>query len=166
MIIGIGGVSMSGKSSLARAIKKQFSRKKVSILCQDDFIMPQKKMPLIRGKTDWENPGSIDFDEFIASVVAREIENDIVIAEGLFAYHDQTLINLYDKKIFLEIPESVFFERKNLDKRWEIEPDWYIPHIWKSYLNFGVLPETQKDVLIFDGTQMIDLDILMNYLNK
>ncbi len=166
MIIGIGGVSMSGKSSLARILKKHFSRKKVSILCQDDFIMPQNEMPQINGKTDWENPGSIDFDEFIASVVARDIENDVVIAEGLFAFHDQTLINLYDKKIFLEIPEPVFFERKKLDKRWEIEPDWYIQHIWKSYLKFGVLPESQKDVLTLNDTQTIDLDILMNYLSK
>ena len=165
MIIGIGGVSMSGKSSLARAIKKHCVRKKVSILCQDDFIMPLNNMPLIEGKTDWENPASIDFDEFIASVVARDIESDVVIAEGLFAYHDHSLNQLYDKKIFIEIPEPVFYERKKYDKRWEIEPEWYIQHIWPSYLKYGILPEDQKDILKLDGTKPIDMDLLMNYIN-
>jgi nicotinamide/nicotinate riboside kinase len=166
MIIGIGGVSMSGKSSLARDIKAQYTRKEVSILCQDDYIMPLNNMPLIEGKTDWENPASIDFDEFIASVVARDIEGDIVIAEGLFAFHDKSLNNLYDKKIFIEIPEPVFYERKKHDKRWEIEPEWYIQHIWPSYLKYGILPEDQKDILKFDGTKPIDIDLLMSYINK
>lgn len=166
MIIGIGGVSMSGKSSLARLIKSKCSQRRISILCQDDFIMPQKDMPMIEGNTDWENPGSIDFDEFIASVLARDIENDVVIAEGLFAFSDQALSNLYDKQIFIKIPKPIFFKRKKLDKRWEIEPEWYIQHIWKSYLKFGKLPENQKNVLKLDGTQLIDIDNLMNYINK
>lgn len=166
MIIGIGGVSLSGKSSLAKAIKAQYTRKEVSILCQDDYIMPLNNIPLIEGKTDWENPASIDFDEFIASVMARDIESDIVIAEGLFAYHDHSLTKLYDKKIFLEIPQNLFFERKRQDTRWDIEPEWYIQHIWKSYLKFGTLPEDREDILRFDGRTPVDIDFLMSYINK
>ncbi len=166
MIIGIGGVSMAGKSSLARAIKAQYTRKEVSILCQDDFIMPLHSMPQVKGKTDWENPASIDFDEYIASVVARDIETDVVIAEGLFAYHDHSLAKLYDKKIFLEISSDLFFERKKSDTRWDIEPEWYIQHIWKSYLKYGVVADDAHDILRLDGTRSIDIDLLMNYINQ
>ena len=166
MIIGIGGVSMAGKSTLARLIKSRLPDKKVCILCQDDFIIPQKQIPLINGKTDWENPISIDFDEFIASVVARSIEYEIVIAEGLFAYYDSTLNKLYDKKIFLEISEKVFFKRKRLDIRWEIEPEWYIQHIWNSYLKFGMLPEDKTSFMIIEGINPIDINGLIEYIGN
>lgn len=166
MIIGIGGVSMAGKSTLAAAIKTQYPRKKVSVLCQDDYVFSQSQIPKIDEKTDWENPTSIDFDDFLASLLARKMEYDVVIAEGLFAFYDSMLSSYYDKKLFIEISESAFYERKRKDERWGIEPDWYIQHIWESYLKFGVLPENQKGILVLDGSKSIDIDNLMNYLNK
>lgn len=156
---------MAGKSTLAKRIKEWYPKMKVQILCQDDFVIPQKQIPLIKGKTDWENPVSVDFDEYIASVVARNIENQLVIAEGLFAFSDSVLCKLYDKKIFLEIPQEVFFERKRLDTRWGIEPEWYVKHIWESHLKYGLLPKTQTDVFMIDGTEPVDLVRLKKYLD-
>ncbi len=166
MVIGIGGVSMAGKSTLAGLIKSAYPGKKVCILCQDDYVLPQKQIHLVNGKTDWENPASIDFDEYIASVVARDIENQIVIAEGLFAYYDSTLNDLYDKKLFIEISKETFFNRKRLDARWDIEPEWYIHHIWNSYLKFGKLPDKQRFVMKINGVVSVDINKLINYLNN
>jgi len=45
MIIGIGGISNSGKSNLAGRLKSYFKDKKVSVLCQDDYAFPKDKIP-------------------------------------------------------------------------------------------------------------------------
>lgn len=166
MIIGIGGISMAGKSTLAASIMAQFPRKKVCVLCQDDYIFAQAQIPKVNGKTDWENPASINFDDFLASLLARKTEYGMVIAEGLFAFYDPMLNSFYDKKIFIEITDTEFFDRKRKDTRWGIEPEWYIRHIWESYLKYGLLPKDQKAVLKLDGTKSIDPKILMNYLKN
>ena len=58
-VIGIGGVSRSGKSTLSQLIAEWYSDKKVSILKMDNFVFDEKLIPQIRGETDWEVPRSL-----------------------------------------------------------------------------------------------------------
>ena len=64
-IIGIGGCSRSGKSTLARRIKERFSDLCVLILDMDDFVLPKDQIPKIKDRTDWELPASVDFKKLI-----------------------------------------------------------------------------------------------------
>ena len=108
----------------------------------------------------------IDFDELIAYILARSTDHDIVIAEGLFAYADTTLNSLYNKKIFLEITEETFQKRKTDDTRWGPEPDWYIDHVWTSYLKYGKLSLSLKDVFIIKNDVSSHLENIEAYLSK
>ena len=138
MIIGIGGISNAGKSFLANLIKINLEKKyKVKILCQDDFIKPESKIPTINGLTDWEHPSSINHEMYRQAVFREAKNNDIVISEGLFAYYSNTLTESYSKKLFLYIDKETFKQRKQHDLRWGKVPDWYIEHIWSSYLRYG-----------------------------
>lgn len=166
MIIGIGGVSMAGKSTLAFQLKKKLLPKKVIIFCQDDFVRPQNEIPKINGKTDWERPESINFDNYIAHLIVASQNYNIVIAEGLFAFHDLVLNNLYDKRLFLSINENLFFKRKGIDDRWGIEPDWYMQNIWNSYLKYGQPNLNETDIISINAAKSIDMDNLLAYLYK
>ena len=166
LIIGIGGASMAGKSTLAQKIRNWFPDKEIVVLCQDDFVHPEKEIPQVNNKTDWERPESVDFDTYIAHVLARSTEFDVVIAEGLFAYADTSLSNLYHKKIFIEIDESTFKNRKSQDTRWGKEPDWYVSHIWESYLKYGTLSDIHQDVFVMKNTGDDDTQKLKDYLLK
>ncbi len=136
MVIGIGGISNAGKSHLARQIKNYFHKKKVCILCQDDYVFPKEKIPLIRDHIDWECPESIDFNRF-HNVVLEKIELfDIVIIEGIFAFNFEATSKIMDKKLFLTLDQIFFFMRKNKDLRWGKEPDWYMEHIWDSHTRY------------------------------
>ena len=73
MIIGIGGVSNSGKSGLARLIGTLYDHKTISILCQDDFTKPN--LPYIKDHIDWELPETMDF-ELLYKTILKEAEKE------------------------------------------------------------------------------------------
>lgn len=164
MIIGIGGVSNAGKSFLANMIKINLEKKyKFKILCQDDFIKPESKIPIINGLTDWEHPSSINHDMYYQAVIRESKNNDILISEGLFAFYSDKLTSLYDKKIFLYIDKETFINRKKDDLRWGNVPDWYIQHIWDSYLRYGKANNI-LGIKKIDASEKFDLKDIINYL--
>jgi uridine kinase len=166
MIIGIGGISNAGKSSLANLIKLQLENDyKVKILCQDDFILSEDEIPKINGLTDWEYPSSINHQMYLQAVKRENQNNDIVISEGLFAFYDDELSKLYDKKIFLQIEKEVFINRKVNDHRWGKVPEWYVEHIWNSYQKYGKAKNSQK-VKTLNAQNLFDIDEIISYLKR
>lgn len=151
MIIGIGGVSRAGKTSLAFKVREWIGYDEVIILHQDEFIQPIDKMPRISNHIDWEHPNSLDFDSLIKKIQQVKAENKTIIVEGLMVYWNPSLRSLFDRKIFLKIGKKTFLNRKTLDNRWKDEPDWYIEHIWDSHFIFGLLPDGEPNVLQLDG---------------
>lgn len=137
MIIAIGGVSRAGKTTLARKIRDLFHPKSVTVLCQDDFVKPIQEIPSVNDRIDWEHPDSIDHHAFKVAIMAESEENEIVIAEGLMVFYDAETEALFDKKILIQIDFDTYLRRKKKDLRWGAEPDWYIKHIWESYLKYG-----------------------------
>ena len=91
MIIGIGGVSRAGKTSLALQIEKWYESGSVKILHQDDFIRPIEKMPLVKGHIDWEHPDSYDFVGLVKTIKKERKKFDIVVVEGLMVFGNQLL---------------------------------------------------------------------------
>ncbi len=167
MIIGIGGVSTAGKSSLAFQLRKYYSvRAKVKILCQDDFIKTESEIPQIKKHIDWERPESINHEMYFQAIKRECKTNDIVISEGLFTFNDERVSALYDKRIFLMISRETFWERKLADLRWGKEPDWYIEHIWNNYLKFGKIATERENVLRLQSDSKIEINHVIEYLSK
>ena len=63
MIIGIGGVSRSGKTWLAYKISELFQHKSILVINQDEYVFDVEDIPKVRGETEWECPESIDFNK-------------------------------------------------------------------------------------------------------
>jgi len=164
MIIGIGGVSNSGKSRLARRLAARFGDRSVRIFHQDQYVFPVDQIPVIDGHPDWEIPESIDFQRLRKEVGEAARAFDIIIVEGLMAFYDQGLREYYDRMIQIVIPKERFMSRKAKDKRWGTEPGWYMEHIWNSHLRFGQLPENIGKALTLDGTAGIDIDMVFRYV--
>ena len=89
-----------------------------------------------------------------------------MIVEGIFAYYDKTINELYDKKLFIEISKETFLQRKINDARWGMEPDWYIDHIWNSALKFGQPNKKLKNIYYLDGNRDIILSDVLQYLSN
>ncbi|MEJ2004222.1 MAG: hypothetical protein P8X57_04495, partial [Cyclobacteriaceae bacterium] len=70
MIIGIGGVSRSGKTTLAKQLASVLNN--AFVLHQDHYNA--EPLPVIRDHIDWEIPGAVNYDALIEAV--RKNRND------------------------------------------------------------------------------------------
>jgi nicotinamide/nicotinate riboside kinase len=167
MIIGIGGVSRSGKSTLANLLVTHFRKngKKAIIFHQDDFVFPETKIPKIRHRTDWESPQSIDFQLYKEVLELFEERFDVVIAEGLFAFYDEATNQLYDHKFLVKISKRTFLIRRAMDTRWGYEPTWFIDHVWLSYLRYGK-PNSQLKVMNVSGEDEFDMKKIIKQIES
>ena len=165
MIIGIGGISNSGKSKLAGRLKDYFKDKKVSVLCQDDYTFPKDKIPSVKDHVDWEHPDSIDYKWFHKTLVEHDKIFDIVIVEGIFAFHHEPTNVLMDIKIFLSLDKNIFMVRKSNDLRWGKEPDWYVEHIWNSHCEYCG-HYTDIDALAINSDNPIDLKEVISFMSE
>ena len=136
-IIGIGGASRSGKSSLAKKLKDHYASKRVVILDQDDFVKPDEQLPTIQDRLDWEHPDSIDLKALLAEITSATKTYDLIIVEGILALYFEELNALYDFTIFIKISKPDFIFRRQQETRWGAEPNWYLEHVWTSHLVFG-----------------------------
>lgn len=157
MIIGIGGVSRAGKTTLAEKIKIYFEKQKksVTVFCQDEYVKPTMSIPKLQGVPDWERPSTIKWDALTNNIQKSTAE--IIIVEGLFSFYPASLRILYDVKIFLNIEKELFMSRKSKDTRWEEEPDWYPEHIWRSFLKYGQKKGDKEEYIELSGDSKFDV---------
>ena len=167
ILIGVGGVSRAGKSSMAQLIRQHLRRlgKSLAILSQDDYILPIDQIPIYCDQTDWESPHSIDWSKIKMDLHTLRAKYDYIILEGLFAFYDPQINCQYDKKIFIENSKSFLVKRKKIDLRWGSypDPDWYVQHIWESYLKYG-RPILDNDYKVINGAHYFDYQDIISYI--
>ncbi len=79
-------------------------------------------------------------------------------------YYDKRLVKLFDRKIFIDISKDTFLNRKVEDLLWGREPDWYIEHIWGSYLKYGTIPKDDPSYLVIKGDGIVDLEKVYEFV--
>lgn len=160
MLIGIGGVSRSGKSTLARMLVNHFrdSGKTAIVLNQDDFVFPTTQIPRVKDKVDWEHPLSINHDLLWETAQFYIERFEVVIIDGFLAFHDSRLRERYDKRVFVSVSKETFLERKENDLRWGDIPRWFFEHIWESYLLYGIPDFTENEYLRISSESAYDPD--------
>jgi uridine kinase len=145
-LIAIGGVSQSGKSTLANLLSTSLDNSVV--LHQDDFVKTEERIPKINDRIDWEHPDSIDWDQWRSAISNALTSNDFVIIEGLFSFYHTIINQQIQIGIFLTIDRSTFLQRRRNETRWGSEPDWFIHHVWEAHQKFGKAPLTMKVTII------------------
>lgn len=168
MIIGISGVSRSGKTSLAFLIKRLIEEQgeTATVISQDDFAFAENLIPKIKHRIDWECPESIDFQRYKNDIIEKKAIFQHVITEGLLNFWDEEINDLFDHRFFTLIKKDIFLSRRLKEKRWGYEPKWFIEHVWRSYLKYGqtILNEPKKGVLLLSGEVDFDDSLIKDFL--
>lgn len=132
--IGVTGGSGSGKTAIAKELKKYFGEK-ASIFHIDNYQKFDEKLPEIYGMENWDHPKSINWKKLIKDLAslkigktviikhrdqkklnrAREIvfaPSEIIIVEGYFLFYKPSVRNLLNFRVFLEAGDKTRIKRR------------------------------------------------------
>jgi hypothetical protein len=170
IVVGIAGATRSGKSSLAKSLSIHYET--VSPVSQDTFLQWPIPRTNVNGTEypNFEIPQVHDFfkireaiqrsiyeAKIVASVRSKTIAYVFVEGFLLFCNHTQAreaaIIDLFDKKIFVEVSRDDCYSRRMATTRVSEE---YFDHIlWPCYLKYGQLPDVlKKSCLVLDSTTL------------
>ena len=127
LIIGIGGGTGSGKTTVVRKIIESLPDDSVAVIPQDSYYKDQSNLPLdVRKRTNFDHPDAFEWPLFAHQIKelreGRAIEQptysyitctrlsetvhvepkNVIIIEGIMALYDKKLRDLMDLKIFVD----------------------------------------------------------------
>jgi uridine kinase len=136
-LVGIAGGSGSGKTTFANKIIQRVNDSSVALLHQDSYYLPSPPSHIrIHGEPNFDHPEAFDWHllrdhlqrlkagEQVASPVydyrssRRTAETEpvgpckTVILEGIFTLWDQSIRDLFDLKIYLNVEADIRFIRR------------------------------------------------------
>lgn len=179
-LLGISGGSASGKSTLSKMIKDTLSDYNVEIINADTYYkrdnMPLMKSPLtgIDG-LDWNTPNAVDFDAMYNYFKEKmdDCSLDILIIEGAFIFCYETLRDILDLKIYIDLDSDIRMYRRikrNMEVRGlslEEIADYYTEYAKFSEQKNTLTSKIYADI-VFNGHNYQDkaFNILIKYLES
>ena len=186
-IIGLAGLSGSGKSELARKLAGRLNS--CAVLTLDSYYHPQSHVTVeARAKLNYDHPDALDwgllathldrlatgqaieepqylFDQHTRSAESRRIEpQPCLIVEGILTLHRAEVRDRLDLKIFVSTaPEECFRRRMLRDiaergRTPESVRDQYECSVWPMALEY-VLPSREFADLVVSGEQPLDRSV-------
>lgn len=139
LIIGIGGGSGSGKTTIAQSILETVGHNDVTLIQHDAYYRDQRNLPIEeRAKVNYDHPDSLETDLLVnhlekllvGSAIDRPVYDftvhnrsldtvlveprPAVIVEGILVLYEPTLRNLMDLKVYVDTDADL-----RVVRRWE-----------------------------------------------
>ncbi|XP_061873317.1 nicotinamide riboside kinase 1 isoform X4 [Colius striatus] len=152
LVIGLGGVTNGGKTTLAEKLKKMLPN--CDIISQDDFFKPESEVETDeRGFKLYDVLDALYMDEMVKTIHnwMKNPASSGVVTEGL----QNTCDNLKNTDVHVLIVEG--FLLYNYDTRVyqpADTPGYFDGHVWPMYLKYrSELEENASSVVYLDGTK-------------
>ncbi|XP_074992324.1 nicotinamide riboside kinase 1 isoform X2 [Calonectris borealis] len=159
LVIGLGGVTNGGKTTLAEKLKKMLPN--CDIISQDDFFKPESEVETDeRGFKLYDVLDALYMDEMVKSIrnwmkspassgiVTEELQNTcdnlkntedvyILIVEGFLLYNYEPLNELWNRRYFLTLPYEECKKRRSTRVYQPADtPGYFDGHVWPMYLRY------------------------------
>ncbi|XP_078423393.1 nicotinamide riboside kinase 1-like [Cetorhinus maximus] len=175
LIVGIGGVTNGGKTTLACKLKKALPNS--VLLCQDTFFKPASEVEFgedgfqqydvitaldMKAMMDtvyaWmENMSAVHIEQE-APVLSENKGLNILIVEGFLLYNYKPLNDVFNQHYYLSIPYEEC-KRRRCSRVYDPPdpPGYFDGHVWPMYLkNRKYMEEKVADIIYLDGTNPPD----------
>ncbi|NOQ38368.1 hypothetical protein GQ472_05775 [archaeon] len=167
-LVGIAGPSASGKSTVSRMLTERYpSAARINL---DDFFFSKDTFPLHNSWSNWELPQNLDFSKLHSALsdllegrtvtvpdyskkegkaVGEKIvrPKDLIIAEGFYLFHDRKIRDLFNLKIFLDLPEDIQMKRR-LGRQPDLDPRYFTEVIAPFFKKHGLPARKHADCII------------------
>ncbi|XP_006869101.1 PREDICTED: nicotinamide riboside kinase 2 [Chrysochloris asiatica] len=172
LIIGIGGITNGGKTTLTNRLLKSVPN--CCVIHQDDFYKPQDQIRIGEdGFKQWDVLESLDMEAMLSTVQAwirsphkfarahgvsvppEASDTQILILEGFLLYSYKPLVDLYSKRYFLTVPYEECKRRRSTRKYTVPDPPGLFDgHVWPMYQKYKQEMEAKGvEVVYLDGTK-------------
>ncbi|KGL85587.1 Nicotinamide riboside kinase 1, partial [Tinamus guttatus] len=177
LVIGLGGVTNGGKTTLAKKLQKILPN--CDIICQDDFFKPESEVETDqRGFKLYDVLDALYMDEMVkcirswmnnpayscaltevtqtACINPKNTEDVyILIVEGFLLYNYEPLNELWDRRYFLTLPYEECKRRRSTRVYQPADtPGYFDGHVWPMYLKYkNELEENASNIVYLDGTK-------------
>lgn len=174
-IIGIGGMTNGGKSTLSRALQERLANS--CIIAQDAFFKDDSVVPVDgHGFKQYDMLSALHMDRMMAEVEAwcedppsflashrggvhpqgqheQPQQAFVLIIEGFLIFNYRPLIEVMGRKYFLQIPYDTCRQRRSSRVYTPPDPPGYFDgHVWPMYLkNRKEMEEMVTDLVLLDG---------------
>lgn len=137
-VMGIGGGSGSGKSTIVKEILNQLVTEKVSVIQHDSYYKNRPELSFEeRTKINFDHPDSLEtnllvehlnllisginveipvfhhFTKYLRDSSTKKVESrPILIVEGILVLNDKELRDLMNLKVFIDVPPDLRFIRR------------------------------------------------------
>ncbi|KAJ3437563.1 uridine kinase [Anaeramoeba flamelloides] len=190
-LIGVCGGSGSGKTSVCKEIVRRMSNKQVSIVSQDWFYRPlTKKDKENIEEYNFDDPKALDnklllqtlknlkagssvfcpdYDFVTHSRTKKKqlISGEVILFEGIMAFHSKELRDLMDMKVFVDVDSDVRLARrivrdtKERGRTIESVIEQYFKFVKPGYDDFVAPMRKYADVILLRGsTNKVGIDLL------
>ncbi|XP_053558470.1 nicotinamide riboside kinase 1 [Bombina bombina] len=177
-IIGIGGATNGGKTTLSQKLFKQLPN--CTLIRQDDYFKPESEVATDeRGFKQYDVLESLDMDSMMISVNSwsmhhKEVEIStmqlkemqstwkeeahFLIIDGFLLYNYEPLDKLFNRRYFMTVPYDECKRRRSTRVYEPPDPPGFFDgHVWPMYLKHKEqMEEVQSDIVYLDGTKPED----------
>ncbi|XP_034090909.1 nicotinamide riboside kinase 1 isoform X1 [Gymnodraco acuticeps] len=173
LVLGVGGVTNGGKSTLSKSLHKQVPNS--CLIAQDAYFKDDSVVPVdINGFKQYDMLDALHMDTMMREVEswqkdpvaflrqrgrehttasAEEEEVYVLIVEGFLIFNHRPLSELIYKKYFMEVPYDVCKRRRSSRVYTPPDPPGYFDgYVWPLYLKNRLQMESMvSGILFLDG---------------